>query len=217
MKKRKIMARLLIYVAAICTLLLILYKSGFTLADLTPETVARVAHHNILLILLIMLVMMCLQNLFTFIPLIVVITVNIALLGFWQGYLYSCACSVIGSTIIFLSIRYFFPNVFTSEKFKKYEEKIDRNGFLFVLSGRILPFMPTNLINIISGMSTIKIAHFISATTLGNMIYGFVLASASFGILSAAHNRLVLWLVVTAVIATLLFRLIKKRKQPKAL
>lgn len=215
MKKRKIMTRLLVYVAAICTLLLILYKSGFTLADLTPETVAHVAHHNTLLILLIMLVIMCLQNLFTFIPLIVVITVNIALLGFWQGYLYSCACSVIGSTIIFLSIRYFFPNIFTSEKFKKYEEKIDRNGFLFVLSGRILPFMPTNLINIISGMSTIKIAHFISATTLGNMIYGFVLASASFGILSAAHNRLVLWLVVTAVIAMLLFRLIKIRRTAK--
>lgn len=217
MKKSKIVTRLFLYVAAVCTLLFILYKSGFTLADLTPETVTRVAHHNTLLILLIMLAIMCLQNLFTFIPLILVITVNIALFGFWEGYLYSCACSVIGSTIIFLSIRYFFPNVFTSKKFKKYEEKIDRNGFLFVLSGRILPFMPTNFINIISGMSTIKVWHFISATTLGNMIYGFVLASASFGILSAARNRLMLWIIIVVVIIIVLFRLMKKQKQPKAL
>lgn len=212
MNKRKLIFRVIGYVAFVLCLFFLLKRSGLTVADLTPETIQTLAHNNILLILLIMLVIMVMQNLFTFIPLVLVIATNITLFGFWHGYLYGCFCSVIGSTLIFLSIRYLFQDAFSNSKTKKYQERIEKNGFLFVLSGRVLPFMPTNLINIASGLSSIKTSHFVIATTVGNMIYGLVLASASFSIiLATTHNRLYLLLIVlVSLIAVLLYRIMKR-------
>lgn len=212
MNKRKLIFRVIGYVAFVLCLFFLLKRSGLTVADLNPETIQTLAHNNILLILLIMLVIMVMQNLFTFIPLVLVIATNITLFGFWHGYLYGCFCSVIGSTLIFLSIRYLFQDAFSNSKTKKYQEKIEKNGFLFVLSGRVLPFMPTNLINIASGLSSIKTSHFVIATTVGNMIYGLVLASASFSIiLATTHNRLYLLLIVlVSLIAVLLYRIMKR-------
>ncbi|MGE7911878.1 TVP38/TMEM64 family protein [Lysinibacillus xylanilyticus] len=212
MNKRKLIFRVIGYVAFVLCLFFLLKRSGLTVADLTPETIQTLAHNNILLILLIMLIIMVMQNLFTFIPLVLVIATNITLFGFWHGYLYGCFCSVIGSTLIFLSIRYLFQDAFSNSKTKKYQEKIEKNGFLFVLSGRVLPFMPTNLINIASGLSSIKTSHFVIATTVGNMIYGLVLASASFSIiLATTHNRLYLLIIVLVIlIAVLLYRIMKR-------
>ncbi len=216
MKKRTLFFRGICYIASILSILLILYKSGIRVSDLSPETILKISHHNMILVLIIMLVIMSLQNLFTFIPLILVITINIALFGFWKGYLYSCFCSVIGSTAIFLSIRYLFPNLFSSTKLQKYEQKVEKNGFLFVLSGRILPFLPTNLINIVSGLSSMKLSHFIFATTIGNMVYGLVLASASFSVLSISnHNQFLLLLIIGILLIIFVIRFIKKRKIPK--
>ena len=214
MNKRKLLLRTFIYIAFITCVLLILNKSGFTLSDLSPETVLKLAHNNIMLVCIIMLVIMTLQNLFTFIPLILVITINLALFGFWKGYLYSALCSTVGSTAIFLSIRYIFPDLFTSSKLKKYEQKVEKNGFLFVLTGRIFPFLPTNLINIVSGLSSMKLSHFIFGTAIGNLIYGFVLASASLGVLAISnHNHTMFFIMIVIVIIYIFIRLLKKRKK----
>lgn len=218
MKRRTLLFRGFCYIACIFIILLILYESGIKISDLTPETILTIAQHNTFLVLLIMLVIMCLQNLFTFIPLILIITINIALFGFWKGYFFSCFCSVMGSTAIFLSIRYLFPNLFSSTELQKYEQKIEENGFLFVLAGRILPFMPTNLINFVSGLSSLKLSHFIFATTLGNMIYGFVLASASIGMLTISSYNYFLFLPIIAIpLIIFIIRFIQKRKKPKTL
>jgi Uncharacterized conserved protein len=213
MNKRKLLIRAVGYVAFIVVLFLVLKNSGLTVSDITPDKIRELAHDNVALLLLIMLVIMTLQNIFTFIPLILVITANITLFGFWAGYFYGCLCSVIGSTLVFLSIRHLFHDVFARSKLQPFREKIEQSGFVFVLSGRILPFMPTNLINIASGLSSIRTSHFVLATTIGNMIYGLVLSSVSFSVLSAAgHNRLYLLLVVfVAVLATVLYKLNKRR------
>ncbi len=213
MNKRKLIYRVIGYIAVVLCLFFLLKMSGLTVADLTPETIRALAHNNILLICLIMLVIMILQNLFTFIPLVLVIATNITLFGFWHGYLYGCLCSVIGSTLIFLSIRHLFHDAFSNSTATKYHEKIEKNGFLFVLSGRILPFIPTNLINIASGLSTIKTSHFMVATTIGNMVYGLALASASFSIIEAITHHPLYFLIIVLIIllAAVLYRQKKNR------
>ena len=101
---------------------------------------------------------------------------------------------------------------------QKYEQKVEKNGFLFVLSGRILPFLPTNLINIVSGLSSMKLSHFIFATTIGNMVYGLVLASASFSVLSISnHNQFLFLVIIGILLIILVIRFLKKRKTPKTL
>lgn len=165
-----------------------------------------------------MLVLMTLQNIFTFIPLILVITANITLFGFWHGYFYGCLCSVIGSTLVFLSIRHLFHGIFAnSPKMKQFQGRIEKNGFAFVLFGRILPLMPTNLINITSGLSSIRTLQFITATSLGNLVYGLALSSVSFGVISASsHNRIYLLLTVVVVLAVVLFTRLNKWRRNKA-
>ncbi|WP_445783326.1 hypothetical protein [Solibacillus sp. FSL W7-1436] len=77
----------------------------------------------------------------------------------------------------------------------------------------MLPFLPTNLINIVSGLSKMKISYFISATTIGNMIYGLVLASVSYGIVSVSHQYRQLFYVIIAVAAIIVaVRFIKKQR-----
>lgn len=218
MNKRKLFIRLAAYIAFLLSIFFLLKSTGHTVADLTPETIREIAHDNLIYLMLIMLFIMTLQNLFTFIPLILVITANIALFGFWKGYLYGCFCSVVGSTLVFLSIRHWFRDVFSGlPKMLQLQEKVEKNGLTFILFGRILPFMPTNLINITSGLSTIRTLHFLIATTIGNLIYGLVLSSLSFGVLSATeHHRLYLLLtVVVAALAVTMYRLNKIRLKRK--
>ncbi|GMK38902.1 TVP38/TMEM64 family protein [Paenibacillus sp. CCS19] len=219
MNKRKLIFRVACYIAFLLCLFFCLRSSGLTVADLTPDTIREIAHDDILLLHLIMLVLMTLQNIFTFIPLILVITANITLFGFWHGYLYGCLCSVIGSTLVFLSIRHLFHDIFAgSPKMQQFQERIEKNGFAFVLFGRILPLMPTNLINIASGLSSIRTHRFITATTIGNFIYGLVLSSVSFGVISASsHNRIYLLLTVVVVLAVVLFTRLNKRKHKKTI
>ncbi|MBM7567864.1 TVP38/TMEM64 family protein [Paenibacillus sacheonensis] len=214
MNKRKLIIRLIGYIAFLLCLFLVLQHSGLTVSDITPDTIREIAHDDIILLMLIMLVIMTLQNIFTFIPLILVITANITLFGFWRGYLFGCLCSVIGSTLVFLSIRHLFHDAFANlKKMRQFQARIEKNGFAFVLFGRILPLMPTNLINISSGLSSIKTLHFIAATTIGNLIYGLVLSSVSFGMLSATdHHRLYLLLTVAVAAAIALFYRLNKRR-----
>ena len=218
MNKQKLFFRLFAYIALVLCIWSILYISGVRVSDLSPEKILKMAHHNTALILIIMLIVMSLQNIFTFIPLILVITVNIALFGFWQGYLYSSFCSVFGSTVMFLSIRYLFSKMISSSKLQKYQQKVEKNGFLFVLTSRIFPFIPTNLINIVSGLSSMKVSHFIYATTIGNMIYGLVLSLVSYGILSvSSFDQLLIIIPILIMVLAIILSLIivKKRRQPK--
>lgn len=218
MNTKKLIVRIVCYVAVILFGFCLFLKSGYTVKNLTPATIDHLANHHIPLMLLIMFGIMLCQNIFTFIPLVVVIGVNTTLFGFWQGYAYSILCSTVASTLIFLSIRFLFPSLFAHSKLEKYEKKIEKNGFLFVLSGRILPFMPTNLINILSGISTMKISSFILGTAIGNTIYGFVLAAASFGVISLGFHdpKLLIILALFLLFAFVIFKRIKKRARTQS-
>lgn len=215
MNRHKLISRIILYLIFVLFVFLLLKSTGLKVADLSPEMILSLAHDRLFIVLLMMLFIMILQNLFTFIPLILVITINISLFGFWPGYLYSTCCSVVGSTLIFLTIRYVFPNSFANTSFKKYEEKIKKNGFRFVLFGRILPFLPTNLINIVSGLSSIKLTHFISATTIGNLVYGLILSTASFSLLAALKTHpyyATLPLIAVLIIYVLLLNRKRRKK-----
>jgi uncharacterized membrane protein YdjX (TVP38/TMEM64 family) len=215
MNKRKLILRIGGYLVFVLCLFLLLKRSGLTVADITPDKIRELAHGDLTLLMLIMLVIMTLQNIFTFIPLVLVITANITIFGFWKGYLYGCLCSVIGSTLVFLSVRHWFKNVLTTSKMRKFQEKLEKRGFVFVLLGRILPFMPTNLINITAGLSSIRTLHFVGATTIGNMIYGLVLSSVSFSVLTGATNNHLFLLLAVGIILLVaaVYRLNRRRLQ----
>lgn len=151
---------------------------------------------NMLYAYLFMLLIMIIQNSFTVIPLILVITINLTLFGFWQGFLWSWFTSVVAAYIICVSVRYIFKNRVIKRFNPAHIEKMEKNGFKYVFQARVFPFVPTSLINILAGLSTIRYKSFLLATAIGNFVYFFVLALIPAGLLSADINLYVLAILV---------------------
>lgn len=160
---------------------------------------------------------MLIQNSFTVFPLILVITINITLFGFINGFLWSWFTSVIASIIVFYGVRYIFQSMIIHKFNTKVIEKVDVNGFAYVFQARLFPFVPTSLVNILGGLSTLRILPFTIATTVGNFIYFFVLALIPAGILSADLDEyLILGIIFVSIAVYYVFKHIKHKRKPLA-
>ncbi|SFQ33256.1 Uncharacterized membrane protein YdjX, TVP38/TMEM64 family, SNARE-associated domain [Psychrobacillus psychrotolerans] len=168
---------------------------------------------NIGYALFFMALVMIIQNSFTIFPLILVITINITLFGFINGFLWSWFTSIIASVIVLYGVRYVFQEIIIEKFNKGLIDKVDANGFAYVLQGRLFPFIPTSLINILSGLSTIRVIPFTIATAIGNFLYFFVLALIPAGILSSDVDEYVIFGVIFATI--LIYYLVKYLKHHK--
>lgn len=184
MLKRKLLLRVLVITFIISSLFAFIQTSNLQLDNLTPERIRAISNNNIFLILFVMFGIMFLQNLLNLVPIILVMSANVALFGLWKGFLFSLICSVVASTIIFIIFRYVFKEFKAPSKFDSYRDKIEKNGFLYVLIARLIPIMPTNIINMVSGVSSIKLSHYILATIIGNGIYALIISSALFSLFS---------------------------------
>ena len=181
------------------------------------EAIQEFLDDNMLYAVLFMLVIMILQNSFTVFPLLLVITINITLFGFINGFLWSWISSIIAAIAVFYCVRYLFQESLI-ERFKpKLLKKIDTNGFAYVFQARIFPLVPTSLVNILGGLSTVRIWPFTLATIIGNFLYFFALALIPAGLLSEELDETLIWvLLIGAIFAYYLFKLVrKKRKQLK--
>jgi uncharacterized membrane protein YdjX (TVP38/TMEM64 family) len=154
---------------------------------------------------------MLIQNSITIFPLILVITLNISLFGFINGFLWSWLTSILASIIVYCCVRYIFQETIKEKFHPKLLEKLDANGFAYVFQARIFPFVPTSLVNILAGLSTIRILPYLLATTIGNFLYFFVLSLIPAGIFFADWNEYVIWIII--VVAIVLYYLLKKKKK----
>lgn len=166
---------------------------------------------NLTYTLFLTLVMMTIQNTFTIIPLILLISMNIAIFGFVYGVLWSWVTSVIAATIVFLIVRYFWQDILHEKVTPKVKEKIEENGFMYIFVARTFPFVPTSMINIIAGASSIRFKHFILATTFGNLIYFIALGLIPLGIVTLEVDYTIL--IVLSVI--IIFAYYKHKYQMK--
>lgn len=165
---------------------------------------------NLLYTLSILLLAMIIQNAFTIIPLLALITINVALFGFFNGFLWSWFTSVIAAIIIFIGVRYCFQDWVLKKMNPALVAKIEQAGFIYVIQGRIFPFVPTSLVNIVAGLSSIRFTHFLLGTIIGNFVYFFVLSLIPFGVLSVNLNKYVLGGIVLLVL--LVFYVYRKKK-----
>ena len=171
---------------------------------------------NIGYALFFMALVMIIQNSFTVFPLILVITINIALFGFVNGFLWSWFTSVIASIIVFYNVRYIFQQMFIKRVSADLMEKVEANGFAYVFQARLFPFVPTSLVNILAGLSTMKITPFTIATLIGNFIYFFVLALIPAGILSSELDEyVILGIIFVSVIGYYLYKHFLHRRKAK--
>jgi len=173
----------------------------------------KIIHENLWITLTLTLLIMIIQNTFTIIPLILVITINYTLFGFINGFLWSWLTSIIAAVLMFYGSRYLFQDWVLPRINKDFVEKIERNGFLFIFQARIMPFIPTSLINILGGISSIPFNRFITATIFGNFLYFFLLTLIPAGLMnSQMKDFLTEAFVLIAVIMFLLYKWKRKKR-----
>ncbi|WP_053073818.1 VTT domain-containing protein [Bacillus sp. LL01] len=183
-----------------------IFKSG----DI--EQIQLFLREEIFSILLITFLLMSIQNLFTLIPIVGIIVINIALFGFVYGYLWSLATSVVGAMMAFIVFRYWFQSLLIHKVKKGYIEKLEKNGFLFVLLLRVVPFIPSSFINLAGGVSSIRLTPFLTATFLGNALYLLLLSFIANGLLSEKiEGYLLIALLFAFIPSFFLYRYMKRK------
>ncbi|WP_223700873.1 TVP38/TMEM64 family protein [Sutcliffiella deserti] len=174
------------------------------------EMIQKFLEKELPVTLFIMLLLMVIQNLFTLIPIIIIIMVNVVLFGFVNGYLWSVVSSIIGASFSFILYRYWFQSYLLRKANPSLIEKLEQNGFFFVFLMRLFPFAPSSIINTASGISSIKMSHFLLATTLGNMLYLGLLSAITIGLLSEEiQGYLIISLLLAFIPSYFLYRKFK--------
>ncbi|MBT2647082.1 TVP38/TMEM64 family protein [Bacillus sp. ISL-34] len=179
------------------------------------DSVISILKENLLLTFIVTFVLMFVQNSFTIIPLILLLTINVTIFGFIYGYLWSWFTSVVASGFIFYATRNWFQELLLKKLGEKWQETVVEHGFMYVFTGRIFPLIPTSLINLAAGVSTVTFKDFLLATALGNLIYFFFLSLIPYGLLSVEMNQYTL--AVLALLFLLFFIIYKRAKKKKKL
>ena len=95
--------------------------------------------------------------------------------------------TVFGSICMFFLCRYAFQRIALKQvqKWQRLDgffQLLERNGFLAVLIGRLIPIMPSAAINAIAGVTKVRFRSFLLATTIGKFptMMAFTLAGSQF-------------------------------------
>lgn len=101
--------------------------------------------------------------------------------GVWLGATINWIGSIGASAILFIFARFVFVREFQQltsnfKKIKKFDDLINKNAFIAVLFSRIIPIIPPPVINIYSGLSSMRFKSFILATAIGQCPGMFVYA-----------------------------------------
>ncbi|WP_078394440.1 TVP38/TMEM64 family protein [Shouchella patagoniensis] len=156
-------------------------------------------------LLFISFLFMAVQAVVTVIPLALILFFNYLLFDFWTGYAWSLVTSILGSTIAFYLYRFWLHTIVEKKVSKKWMLRLESRGFWVVLTSRLIPVMPTSLINLASGSSGIRFRSFFSATFIGNALYLIALFLLMEGLVTAEFEW-ILFSVVAIVAVAVLFR-----------
>ena len=134
--------------------------------------------------------------------------------SFFPGLAINLLGTTLGSALLFLLSRNLlrhvaFKYLVKRQYLKKYLALIEKNGFIAVLLGRIIPILPSAGINLIAGISNVNLGAFIAATFLGKL--PTILAFSLAGHQMAAGNWTTVFIITLYVLV--LFLIGKKLKQ----
>ncbi|WP_137167262.1 FAD-dependent oxidoreductase [Salinimonas lutimaris] len=93
-----------------------------------------------------------------------------ALFGLWLGLLLVSFASTIGATLAFISARFIFRDTVKKkfgEKLKKIDEGVEKQGGFYLFTLRLVPVFPFFLINLLMGLTSLKIRTFYWVSQVG--------------------------------------------------
>ncbi|PSW32295.1 TVP38/TMEM64 family protein [Photobacterium phosphoreum] len=113
--------------------------------------------------------------------------------GFWFGLIFMSFSYSVGSTLSFIISRYLLFAYFNNKFYLKYKtinQHVGKDINLYLLSLRLIPIFPDVLINIIMGLTDIKLKNFYLISQIGTLlsIGIFVNAGLQLSTLNSLHN-----------------------------
>lgn len=103
------------------------------------------------------------------------------LFGVALGTVYDIIGGTVGATIAFLASRYVlrdFVERRLGSRFRTLQQGFRQHGFTYLLSLRLMPLAPFFVVNLLSGLTPIRIRSFVGATVLGSIPVTLVYANA---------------------------------------
>jgi uncharacterized membrane protein YdjX (TVP38/TMEM64 family) len=140
------------------------------------------------------------------------------LFGFWQGLVLVIVGSNIGCQLTFWISRSlgggFIQRFVKSDSFmEKASKKIEENGFMFMLYIRLMPIIPFNGINYLSGLTKIRYKDYALATLIGMLPWTAVYVHLSYTAADIRQNPLGIVISIgVLVLYTLGITLLKKNQ-----
>lgn len=150
------------------------------------------------------------------VPQIVLITALVATFGPWTGFACAWTGKVIACSLGFWVGRRFGADIVARNagpRLTKIMQQFARHGFLVSALIRMVPTVPSVLINIAAGATPIKFSDFLAGTALGSIPKMALLAFGGAAAMSAVHaNNIWTWAILAAVIvAWVLIGLVGRR------
>ena len=111
-------------------------------------------------------------NALGFPPAVIFSTANVILFGIVPGIILSCVAETVGVTIAFVLMRFYFRDAAEKVIIKSpFLSKIDRysgtKGFFIMLIARMIPYVPSALLNAVGALSSIRLRDYVIASFVG--------------------------------------------------
>lgn len=143
--------------------------------------------------------------------------INITAFGFWGGFWVSLIGEIVGSVAAFWLYRKGFRR-FIDERSKhtprlqKLLHASQAEAFVLVIGLRLLPFMPSGLVNLYAAVSTMSLLSFALASSLGKIPALLIEVSATNAVVNWTGAGQIVVIILAVVLVTYGFIHMKKRE-----
>jgi uncharacterized membrane protein YdjX (TVP38/TMEM64 family) len=154
---------------------------------------------------------------FPVVPYVVLAGMIGSVFGIWLGTGISVIGIGIGTIIMFFLARYGFQEWTQSTlmkypKIQEYEILFEQNAFISILLARVVPVIPSPVINILSGLSKVKWSVFLGASIMGKLPVIFIFTLAGSLMNQQKWVSIVIYGVYFIIIAILAGRKLQKKR-----
>lgn len=111
-------------------------------------------------------------NALGFPPAVIFSTANVILFGIVPGIILSCMAETVGVTIAFVLMRFYFREaaekaIAKSPFLTKVDQYSGSKGFIIMLIGRMVPYLPSAVMNAVGALSSIRFRDYVLASLVG--------------------------------------------------
>lgn len=141
------------------------------------------------------------QTFFPFVPFVFVAGVNVLIYPSPWGFVVNYVMACLGATAAFLFARYY-GHERAMKRLEQYplavqfNKQMERNGFIYILFGRLIPVMPSSLISMGAGVTKVSMRQFVLGTMLGKLPMVFLESQITQYLLHFKHYRVQLLLLL---------------------